>query len=214
MPAEASHGLRLQQRQHLVAQPAARERERELGQQRELRRLLAAERREHLALGGEEVGPALEQRRRHAGAGERRQGRIDRRHLDLGGRIAAEQHLEGAARFAVRLARALDVAPRRLELRAHVDHVQVGVLAGVAPDLHQREQVAVDPDRLLAEREELARLDREVPELRRRRGERLARVGVVERDRLRVRLGGRALRAQPPPHVELPRHADDRRTCC
>ena len=60
----------------------------------------------------------------------------------------------------------------------------------------------------LAECQELARFDGEIPELCRRRGERLARVRVVERDRFRVGLGGGALRAQPPPHVDLPRYAE------
>ena len=159
--------------------------------------------------GREEIGPALEQRRRYAGAGERRQGRVDRRHLDLGGGIAPEQHFQRAARFAVRLARTLDVAPRRFELGAHVDHVEVGVLAGVAPELHELEQVAVDLHRLLAQREELARLDGDIPELRRRRRQRLARVRVVERGGFCVGLRGRALRAQPSPDVELPRHAEE-----
>ena len=71
------------------------------------------------------------------------------------------------------------------------------------------EQVAVDPDGLLAEREELARLDGDVPELRGRRGERLARVRVVERGRFGIRFGRSALRAQPSPHIELPRHAEE-----
>ena len=182
---------------------------REVGQQRELRGLLLAKRGEHLALGRDEIGPAFEQRRRHARPAKRRQRRIDRRHFDLGGGIAPDQHFQRAARFAVRFARTLDVAARRLELRAHVDDVEVGVLAGVAPQLHECKQIAVDLDGLLAQHQELARLDREVPELGGGRGERLARVGVVERGRLRVRLGRRALRAQPAPHVELPRHAEE-----
>ena len=73
---------------------------------------------------------------------------------------------------------------------------------------HQLEQLAVDTDRLLGERHELARLDGEIPALRHRRGERLARIGVVQRGRLVARLGGRALRAQPAPDVELPGDAD------
>jgi hypothetical protein len=122
---------------------------------------------------------------------------------------SAEGTAAPPASFAVRLARLLDFAARCLELCPDIGHIEVGILAGGSPQLDENEKIAVDLDRLFAQHQKLACLDGEIPELRRRRGERLARVGVVERGRFRIRLGCGALRPQPAPQIDFPRRTDE-----
>jgi hypothetical protein len=50
----------MQERKNLVAEPATRERDGEVRQQRKLRSLLVAKRGEHLPFGSEKVWPPLE----------------------------------------------------------------------------------------------------------------------------------------------------------
>ena len=63
--------VQAQQRQHDVADAPAGERQREARQQRQFGGFLVAKGCDHLALGGEQVGPAFEQGRRHARAAQR-----------------------------------------------------------------------------------------------------------------------------------------------
>jgi hypothetical protein len=46
------------------------------------------------------------------------------------------------------------ISATALELGTHIDHVEIGVLPGFPPDRDQLEQLGVDPDHVLGEREE------------------------------------------------------------
>ena len=105
--------------------------------------------------------------------------------------------------------RSPDVALGCPELGAHIDHIEVGVLAGTAPLLDQREQLAIVGHRLFGERQQLVRLDRQVPGPRRRRRQRLACMFIVECRRLVGGLGGRPLRPQFAPDIEFPADAGE-----
>ena len=201
MAALASHGFRRSSEVHDVAEAPCLQRQPEARQQRELGRLLLAEGGEDHALGRDDVEAAFEQRRRQARAGGRRQGTEDRRHGDLGCRVAAEQRLQRAPRLAVGLARRLDAAARGLQLGSDDGHVEVGILARRAAHVHQLQQLGVDRHRLFGERQQLARLDAQEPALGHQRGQRFARPGIVQRDRLRAVVGGLRVCARSRPQT-------------